>query len=279
MTKFSIAFAFAASLWIAGVSPATGAVSIDQDAIVPPNQPIGPQAGRIALTVGNRGPIVNGRAFQTITAGKTGTLTGFEVQGPFAIGANALQVTMHFSLWSGDLFAGGAALLGETFRPLAWFGLGSLNTQAAAFFLLEDLNFQVTAGTKFSVMMEAFGPPDGAGLFTLGNVPGLDANNRPIFQYNQYAGGELYYSVNGGAYRVLPGDLGFRTYVDEALGGVPEMESWVMMLFGFGVIGAALRRKRALSFASSHLVRERTQLGGPNHSSLILQFLYKSAIN
>jgi|GEM_PF-2986820 hypothetical protein len=249
MTKFSIAFACAASLWIAGVSPAAAAVVIDQDAIVPPNQPIGLQAGRIALTVGNRGQIVNGRAFQTITAGKTGTLTGFEVQGPFAIGANALQVTMHFSLWSGDLFAGGATLLGETFLPLASFNLGSLNTQAAAFFPLADLNFQVTTGTKFSVMMEAFGPPDGAGLFVMGNVPGLDANNRPIFQYNQYAGGELYYSVNGGAFRVMPGDIGFRTYVDEAAGGVPEAATWALMLVGFGLAGAALRGERRLARA------------------------------
>lgn len=249
MAKFSTAFLCAASLWIAGVSPATAAVVIDQDAIVQPNQPIGPQAGRLALTVGNRGSVVNGRAFQTITAGKTGTLTGFEVQGPFAIGANALQVTMHFSLWSGDLFAGGATLLGETFRPLASFGLGSLNTQAAAFFPLEDLNFQVTTGTKFSVMMEAFGPPDGAGLFIIGNVPGLDANNRPILQYNQYAGGGFYFSVNGSPFGLLPGDLGFRTYVDEPAGGVPEAATWALMLIGFGAAGAALRRQRRLARA------------------------------
>lgn len=242
MFRFRRALSAAALAAAVVVSPTSAAIVVDQDAIVAPNVPIGPQAGRIAMTVGSRNAIVNARAYQTITAGKSGVLSGIELQGPFAVGTNANQVWMRMSLWDGaqpeiD------PIVADLAQPLASFALGSLNTQATAFFDLSVLGYAVNPGKTFSILMEAFGPPDGAGLFVIGNVPGLDANGRPVFQYNQYAGGALYYSVNGGTFAPLAGDVGFRTYVDEATGGVPEPSSWAMLLVGFGVAGTALRRK------------------------------------
>lgn len=242
MIKFRFVVGMAAFVAAAVSVPAVAAVVVDQDAIVSPNVPIGPQAGRIAMSVGNRGSVVNGRAYQTITAGKSGILSGIELQGPFAIGANANQVFMRFSLWDG-LLPDVDPFVAEIVQPLASFALGSLNTQATAFFDLSGLGYAVNPGKTFSVLLEAFGPPDGAGLFVIGNVPGLDANGRPVFEYNQYAGGDLYFSVNGGVFGALRGDLGFRTFVDEAAAGVPEPAAWAMLIAGFGIAGVSLRRK------------------------------------
>lgn len=248
MVHFRKALGFVAVAAAAVSVPATAAVVIDQDAIVAPNVPIGQQAGRIAITVGSRNAIANGRAYQTITAGKTGTLSGIELQGPFSVGANANFVTMRFSLWDGAV-PDVDPMVADTLRPLASFALGSLNSQAVAYFDLTGLGFAVTPGKVFSVMMEAFGPADGAGLFITGNVPGLDANGRPIFQYNQYAGGELYFSANGRPFGVSPGDLGFRTFVDEAPAGVPEPATWALLLTGFGLAGMSLRRTSRVQHA------------------------------
>lgn len=149
---------------------------------------------------------------------------------------------MRFSLWDGVL-PETDPLVGDTVRPLASFGLGSLNSQNVAFFDLSELGFNVTPGKQFSILMEAFGPPEGAGLFVVGNVPGLDTNGSPIFQYNQYAGGTLYFSANGRPFGALPGDLGFRTFVDEAVAGVPEPGAWVMLIAGFAMAGSFIRKR------------------------------------
>lgn len=246
---------FASVLGMATLSPpASAALVIDQDAIVPPLVPVGPQAGRLAVTVGTSGRAVNGRGIQTITAGTSGILSAIEVQGPFFIGLNAALTTLRFSLWDGDAFAGGANLLGVQDLPLSSFPNGSfLNSQLTSFFDVSSLNYSVTPGKLFSIGVEAFGPPDGAGLFIVGNVPGLDANNNPIFQPNQYAGGALYFSVNNLPYSLINADLGFRTYVEQSVAGsVPEPAAWAMMIFGFGLVGGAMRYRRervAFSFA------------------------------
>ncbi len=36
-----------------------------------------------------------------------------------------------------------------------------------------------------------------------------------------------------------------------AAGGVPEPGAWALLLLGFGGVGAALRRRRAVAFAAS----------------------------
>jgi hypothetical protein len=226
--------------------PASAAVVIDQDAIVPPLVPVGPQAGRLAVTVGTAGRTISGRGIQTITAGTSGILNAIEVQGPFSTGLNAALTTLRFSLWDGDAFAGGADLLGFQDLPLSSFPNGALlNTQLTSIFDVSSFNYSVAPGKLFSIAVEAFGPPDGAGLFIVGNVPGLDANNHPIFQPNQYAGGTLYFSVNNQPYSPINGDLGFRTYVEQSdASSVPEPAAWAMMIFGFGLVGGAMRYRR-----------------------------------
>ena len=40
------------------------------------------------------------------------------------------------------------------------------------------------------------------------------------------------------------------TFADQLQAGVPEPETWTMMILGFGGIGAALRRRRSVTLAA-----------------------------
>ena len=60
---------------------------------------------------------------------------------------------------------------------------------------------------------------------------------------NGYAGGQVY--ANAG-YQPFPTyDYTFRTYSDDGVNGaVPEAATWMMMIFGFGMAGSAMRYQR-----------------------------------
>ena len=191
--------------------------------------------------------MANGKVIQTITAGVDGILNAVELQGPFYVGSINDYLIFHFSLWDGDAFAGTGSLVGfqdVILNNSSYPSASALNSQATSLFDVSSFNYAVTPGKLFSIAMEAFGPPDTAGLLIVGNSPGLDSNNNPIFQPNQYAGGALYFSFGGSPYSLNSADLGFRTYVAQsAPAGVPEPAAWIMMLAGFSLVGFAMRRR------------------------------------
>ncbi len=243
-----------ASVSLLSALPALAAVVIDQAAIIATP----PVLGRVVATVGDRAsppgstnpPLFNAIVGQSVTAGVTGTLNAIELQGPFwNSGQFGFANAFRFSLFSGDLAAGGTFVEAIDVPVGAVLGQAALNSAATFYVDISPLAYAVNAGDVFSFSV-ALLERGAFGLVTIGNVAGTQA--APVFQYNQYAGGRGYFSNNGAAYAVLPGDVGFRTYVDQAVvAAVPEPASWAMMLVGFGAMGVVVRRAKrvTVSFA------------------------------
>jgi hypothetical protein len=237
MRKIFPALLGAALVSLATISPAHAAIVLDQDAFVPdPSGP--PLAGRIVTTIGGLPPTPNNIfAGQTVTAGLAGRLSAIELQ-DFRGAPNTI---FGFTLFDGDLSAGG--------RPIGFInGLvptaGGLPT---ALLDVSDFDYNVTPGQIFSFSIGLLsGPPNASSRLLIGNFAGaVPPGAPPIQNFNDYVRGVRFRSVNGSPFIAqLSGDLGFRTFVDTGVSGVPEPQSWAMMIFGFAAVGGAMRRRR-----------------------------------
>ena len=228
----------AALLSSIAAQPVLAATIIDQDALLPP--PSGPSvSGRIVTIIGNRAPaIINAIAGQTVTAGVAGRLDTIELQGLFA----PLPGTIFgFTLYNGDLSAGGRVIGFINGLTPSVGGAPSTLLSVAGF------GYNVLPGQVFSFSIGIIsGSPDASARLFIGNFAGATPPAPPpIFNFNNYARGTRFLSSNGSPFIAqLNGDLGFRTFVDTAITGVPEPESWAMMIIGFGLIGATMRRRK-----------------------------------
>jgi hypothetical protein len=230
--------------------PAAAKTIVDTDALIRFN----PDAlGLVFNGIGRGSPSVvfpnppNNRSVQSFTAGRAGRLAAIEFQifrpTNFAPGQLVLE------LIEGDFRSGGNLVRGSR-----EFAVGDLRTTATGRELEPLLRFDtaefeldVDIGTRFSVIFSVV--PDGqssTAQLLIGNslgieeVPGLGF--RPIVERSNYAGGDLA-SINsqGNVGPAGLNDIGFRTFVVSA---VPEPASWAMMIAGFGLAGAVLRRRR-----------------------------------
>lgn len=223
--------------------PSAAAIVVDQDAFVPP--PSGPPfSGRVGAFFGFSsisGNIVIG---QTVTAGVSGRLHSIELQE--LLGSRSGGATFGLTLFDGNLAAGGRAIgFVSGVLPV----LPGLNQSTLV--NLSDLGYHVTSGQIFSFSIGILaGPANTQGVLPIGNFSGVIPPAPPSnFVFNDYSRGVRYASFSrspfGPRFVAQPqGDLGFRTFVDTAITGVPEPGNWAMMIIGFGVIGAAARRKR-----------------------------------
>jgi PEP-CTERM motif len=239
------ALVVAALFSLTAAVPAHAATVLDQDAFVPP--PSGPPVnGRIVTVIGNRAPgTINAIAGQTVTAGLAGRLDTIELQGLLAVQPNTI---FGFTLYDGDLSAGGSAIgFVNGLTPTAG-GAPSILLNVAGF------GYNVLPGQLFSFSIGILaGPPDANARLIIGNFAGATPPGPPpIVNFNNYVRGSRFLSNNGAPFIAqLSGDLGFRTFVDTAIAGVPEPESWAMMIIGFGLIGARARQRRSLKLSAA----------------------------
>jgi len=248
--------ASAAVQWAAPVllacaaSPATAAIVLDQEAVTV----VQPGNGASVFSIGEvppppslpNNPSVNQQGVQTFTAGTAGRLSRIEFQAT-TLGATPPQGLFLLSLIDGDFSAGANAVFGQSFvefasvpnLSVAQTGVTGLIFDTSAF------DYRIVPGQRFSVLFQGipFLPNQSAAL-VIGQAtrPGIAPR---VFTGTNYAGGRFFFVSNGSVVFSTPSDLdvGFRSYV-ETLAAVPEPASWAMMIAGFGLIGAVMRRRR-----------------------------------
>lgn len=216
-----------------GAVPAQAAVVLDQSTIITATTGTEFNASSIRSS-----PFVRLQS-QSITAGKSGQLTRVDLQVQRVNATGGLIVT----LADGILNQAGYAVIGSVVVPAS--SVPTVSQAYAGQLLSVDLSsfgFSVTAGQSFSIMLGSEAVQGSGNVFTwvLGETLNGDTLN-PLQSIN-YAGGYNQISDNGGATWIVSGlDRGFATYVD----AVPEPGSWAMLIAGFGLTGAVMRRRRA----------------------------------
>jgi hypothetical protein len=175
----------------------------------------------------------------SVTAGKNGRLSRVDVQVYQLPGSGDLNL----GIASGTAGQPGFATLG--FFTVA---RSSVPTDVQSFggalvsVDVSSLGFDVVSGTVFSIVLDAGGQAVGANRFGWVFGESADGTDFNTLQVASYAAGFNQTSADEGVTWTPNGlDRSFRTWVDT---GVPEPGSWAMLIAGFGLTGAAMRRRR-----------------------------------
>jgi hypothetical protein len=225
------------SLLCLGAVPAQAALVLDQSTIITATTGTEFSASSIRSS-----PFVRLQS-QSITAGKTGLLSRVDLQ---VVSFNP-SAGLIVSIASGIVTQPGYSPIGSVIVPFA--SVPTLAQSYAGALVSVDvssLGFNVTAGDIFSIMIGSEVSTSGGNTFgwVLGET--LNGDTATLVQTINYAGGYNQLSDNGGASWIVSGaDRGFATYVDT----VPEPGSWAMLIAGFGLTGAVMRRRRTLAAA------------------------------
>ena len=227
----NIRFALAAA--VVGVSMPAAAATVDQAAyVVPSGLPM-------YTSWVTRMPSGYERwQAQSVTAGMAGLLKTVDLQIGGIVGAGDLVL----SIGAGEVTDSGFSVLGSVSLlygdvPLAD-DLGTAEPGYARFDV-SGLGLMVTPGMTFTLLVSA-GPSAVATRYgwAFAETPDGSEVLNPVL----YAGGVNRISDDHGAsWTETFYDRGFRTWV----AGVPEPATWAMLVAGFGLVGAAARRRRA----------------------------------
>lgn len=174
----------------------------------------------------------------SVTAGMTGLLTRLDLLVAEGNGTGTLTVSLGHGLVVDSGYANAVSLVVDrsqiaSYTDINQGGFTSVDVSA--------LGFMVTAGQQFTIHLAA--SPDAiANRFGWGFGNDIDGNGT-VGAFADYALGENRISEDSGAtWGVTAYDRGFRTYVE----GVPEPATWAMLIIGFGAVGMASRRQRAV---------------------------------
>lgn len=247
--------AVAAIATVAFSTSALAAPVIDQSNLA--TQPVGGQVIADATGGHIEAPAQSGNFYdiaraQSVTVGVTGQLTSVDLQltrffpqnvtgsGEFLI-ANNVTFNPDGSVATGDVLG--------TFS-FAVASLATMPTGGLVNFDTTSLNLFFNAGDQIVLALSS---ANGPSLF--GWVSGSSPTAPPTtLNYLNYSGGTGYVaSVVSGSddpnkYTDIGRDYGFRTWVNT--GAVPEPATWAMMIGGFALAGAAMRR-RTVRFATA----------------------------
>jgi hypothetical protein len=178
----------------------------------------------------------------SVTAGKTGLLSRVDVQVYQFPGSGDLNL----GIASGIAGQPGFATLGSFAIPRS-----SVPTSAESFggslvsVDVSSLGFDVVPGTVFSIVLGSAAQASGNNRFGWVFGESADGSDFNTLQVVNYAAGFNQTSGDDGVTWSPPtgADRGFRTWVDPG-NAVPEPASWAMLIAGFGLTGAAMRRRR-----------------------------------
>lgn len=216
-------FAVACALALTFVAPVAAASSVDVDTIYAKS------AENEWLFSGfGRGSWIS----QSFTPGVSGTLDRIDLQ-IFRMQSDDLR----FRIGSGEAIAGNYVELLILDVPAA----NVSSTMGGAFSLdLSSHGLALKKGNIYSVILSSTRTGNGAGF---GWVIGEEMADGTQISAPPYEGGRAFASVDQGvSWQTRGVDRPLRTWMTQA---VPEPASWAMMIAGFGLAGAAVRRKRA----------------------------------
>nr|WP_310522819.1 PEPxxWA-CTERM sorting domain-containing protein [Polymorphobacter sp.] len=227
---------------VAVAAPACGAVVLDQDNFITIQQP----GYQLVQAVGG---LADRRQAQVIKAGKSGLLTRVDFQVASIQRSNQPQNVLKV-----EILAGGAGNLPTGAGPNAFSvasaalpTIGAVNQDNYLSLDVSSLGFQVTRGYDFKVYFYAQNLNNGSRFALLyGEQVGEDADGNAIVgSFRTYLPGANHITDNTGnlPWQETIYDRGFRTYVAT----VPEPASWAMLIAGFGLVGAAARRRRVVA--------------------------------
>ncbi len=192
---------------------------------------------------GTIGTATDYRQAQVVRAGVTGYLDHIDLQirRPGNV-TGALDVEL--------IYASNFTQLPTTVGvPAATIAAASIPTSVSGAVISVDVrsaNFFVSPGVKFAILLRADTPGN---LSRYGWLFGeLDDNGNTVFTRDYPGGQNNLFNVYGPDEWGVSGlDRGFATYVDVTGTQVPEPASWALLIAGFGLAGAAARRRRVLA--------------------------------
>lgn len=177
---------------------------------------------------------------QSLTAGTTGLLAEIDLQVSTLTSTADLEVAIAKGVvGSPDFTVLGSFALPYTLVPSE----AQANTGVLAQVDVRSLGLIVRPGMVLSIGLLAETPPTGNNRFLWMFGESADGGTT-VVGLDSYAGGYNQVTSDGGATWLVTGfDRGFRTWVDDSV--VPEPATWSLMIAGFGMVGGALRARRA----------------------------------
>jgi hypothetical protein len=174
---------------------------------------------------------------QSVTAGRSGLLSGVDLM----VAAGAGTAPLVIRLGHGEVTdVGYASLVGLEIPFASVPNYTQLNGGQFLSVDLSALGFMVSQGDVFTIQLEA-GNNGSNTVFGWAFGNDIDGNGT-AGAFANYAGGVNRLTQDGGqSWSVTGFDRAFRTYVDA--GAVPEPATWAMLITGFGIVGAAARRR------------------------------------
>ncbi len=175
---------------------------------------------------------------QSFTAGVSGRLGAFDMAANRFIDQQAgVPTSLTVEIRAGEGLTG--TLLGSTTQSLGcnpdarFIATGACGAR----FALTSLGINVVAGQQYTLLLTGSGNVSGT-VFEYGWLATATGFGPPA---DPYAGGRAFSALFPTAAQT---DMMFRTLIDTAAGGVPEPSSWALLIAGFGLTGAAMRRRR-----------------------------------
>jgi hypothetical protein len=224
--------------------PALAAVVLDQDSFI---TPVGTSLTGSSLSSFAPGVLpIAGRVrqqVQSLTVGVGGTLARIDLQ----LYRNALTSTLlEVTVARGTFGTAGYTPIGQ-FSQAVTATMADILTGGVTSVDASSLGMVVAPGEVLSLLLSTSIPQSGGSqLFWVIGEPGAtpgEVVNAPVLD-----NGFAQITTDGGAnWLTVPTDRAVRTYVATGTAAVPEPQSWALLIAGFGLIGAMVRRQRRVA--------------------------------
>ncbi len=229
----NIVFAATALAVTLAAAPAMSAVVLDQDNLMTVD------ANSNGSSVG---AFIDRRQAQIVRPHVTGVLNRVDLQvAKLGVGTGPIALELYYAATTADLPTATGTPTATFLASVPYPGFSTVSIDVSS------ANFLIHPGQKFAILLRALTPNVQSRIGWL--FGSIDPDTGATLYTRSYAGGynNLYNANLAGAWSRSGLDRGFATYVDVTGTGVPEPASWALLIAGFGLSGAAMRRRRVVA--------------------------------